>query len=146
MPSLTFTEILLRLVAAVVVGAVLGIDRELRNKPAGLRTMALVALGSAMFTLIAVDRGGAAQPDAISRVVQGIITGIGFLGAGAILHRDADGYVSGLTTAASIWLAAALGISSGLAHWPLVLAGVGLGITLLVLTPLEDRLRRWFGA
>jgi putative Mg2+ transporter-C (MgtC) family protein len=146
MPPLTYLDILLRLGVAVVVGAVLGLDRELRRKPAGVRTMALVALGSAMFALMGISRGASGDPSDISRVMQGIITGVGFLGAGTILHGDPESGVRGLTTAASIWLAAALGIGSGLALWPIVLIAVSLGVLILVAGPAEARLRRWFGA
>ena len=144
-PSLNIVDIVLRLGAAVLAGALLGLDRELRNKPAGFRTVALVALGTATLTVAAVDHGGAAHPDAVSRVIQGTITGIGFMGAGTILHREDSKRVRGLTTAAAIWLAATLGIASGLAHWPLVVIGSSFGLVLLVLTPLEDWITRRFG-
>ena len=146
MPPLTYIDILLRLSAAMGAGAVLGLDRELRGKPAGVRTMALVALGSAMFVLMILSRTGGGDPSDISRVVQGIITGVGFLGAGSILHGQIESGVRGLTTAASIWLAAALGIGSGLALWPIVLIAVSLGVLILAAGPAEARLRRWFGA
>lgn len=146
MPPLTYLDIVLRLGAAMSVGAVLGLDRELRGKPAGVRTMALVALGSAMFVLMTLSRAASGDPSDISRVMQGIITGVGFLGAGTILHSDAEAGVRGLTTAASIWLAAALGIGSGLALWPIVLVAVILGVLILVAGPAEARLRRWFSA
>jgi putative Mg2+ transporter-C (MgtC) family protein len=143
MSQLPLTDVLLRLGVAVLVGAVLGLDRELKGKPAGPRTMALVALGAAVLTVVAIDRSGA-NTDAISRVIQGVITGVGFLGAGAILHQS-EGGVRGLTTAATIWLVAALGIGSGLAHWPTVIAGTALGLLLLVLAPLERWIERRFG-
>lgn len=142
----SYPDILMRLGAAVVVGAVLGVDRELHKKPAGLRTMAMVSLGSAVFMLLIVDHSPPTARAETSRVIQGIITGIGFIGAGTILHRDAEGQVHGLTTAASIWLAAGLGIGCGLALWPIVLVGAGLGLLILVLAPAEARLRRWLGA
>lgn len=144
-PSLSVVDIASRLGAAVLVGALLGLDRELRNKPAGLRTIALVALGTATLTVAAVDHGGAANADAVSRVIQGTITGVGFIGAGTILHRETSKRVRGLTTAASIWLAAALGIASGLAHWSLVLIGICFGFGLLLLSPLEDWINRKWG-
>ena len=99
----TISEILLRLTVATLVGGALGVDRELRDKPAGLRTHALVALGASlvMVTTLGLTKGDSADP--ISRAIQGIIAGVGFLGAGAIMRaRDRD-VVSGLTTAASIW-------------------------------------------
>ena len=123
MTSLTYVEVFLRLGAAVGAGALIGLDRELRHKPAGLRTLALVSLGSAVFVLETVDPA-AVHPDATSRVIQGVVTGVGFLGAGSIIRGADEGTVRGLTTAASIWLAAATGVACGLANWPLVVGGV----------------------
>jgi putative Mg2+ transporter-C (MgtC) family protein len=140
MNSLGYDDVLLRLGAAVLVGAFIGFDREIRNKPAGLRTMALVALGSAVFVLTAL--GGGATPDSASRVIQGIVTGVGFLGAGTIIRGQSEESVRGLTTAASIWLASAIGIACGLAFWPLVIVACGFGILILVLEPIE----RWLKA
>ena len=124
---MTYHEVLIRLVAAVGVGALIGLDRELRHKPAGLRTMALVSLGSAVFVLTAVDSADGQSHDAASRAIQGVVTGVGFLGAGAILRGDTEISVRGMTTAASIWLAAASGIACGLAQWSLVATAVTLG-------------------
>jgi putative Mg2+ transporter-C (MgtC) family protein len=135
--------VFLRLGAAVLVGALIGLDRELRGKPAGLRTVALVALGSAVLILTAagVDRP---SPDSISRVTQGIVTGIGFLGAGTIIRGQTEQSVKGLTTAASIWLAAAAGIACGLAQWPLVITACGFGVFILILDPIERWLKGRF--
>src|SRR5262245_55883873 len=130
-------DVLIRLAAAVGSGALIGLDRELRRKPAGLRTMALVGLGSAVFTLATIDPARGSYTDATSRVIQGIITGIGFLGAGAILRGTSEDSVRGLTTAASIWLAAGAGIACGLANWPLVLGSCTLGVLVLVTSPVE---------
>ena len=105
-------SVAIRVGAALVAGAILGVDRELKRKPAGLRTHALVSLGSALVVLVtAISSGG--DGDAISRAVQGLITGIGFLGAGVIMQHRAQGRIEGLTTAASIWVAAGLGIACG---------------------------------
>ena len=134
-----YVEVFLRLGAAVLAGALIGFDREVRNKPAGLRTMALVALGSAVFALAGASSGGA---DAASRVIQGVITGVGFLGAGSIIRGQTEQSVRGLTTAASIWLAAAVGVACGLALWPLVLIACCLGLLILVLEPID----RWLKA
>src|SRR2546423_15469165 len=110
-------QIVLRLGAALLLGTILGLNRELHGKPAGLRTHALVCLGAAVATLVALGPlSRAADQNAISRVVQGILTGVGFLGAGVILH-DPGGHISGLTTAATIWLCAVLGLVCGLGHW-----------------------------
>src|SRR5678816_4539941 len=108
---LSYGTVLLRLGAAVGVGALIGLDRELRQKPAGIRTLALVALGSAVFVLETIDATRSPYTDATSRVIQGVITGVGFLGAGSIMRNLGDESVRGLTTAASIWLAAAMGIA-----------------------------------
>src|SRR5687767_13119237 len=99
MGSLHYADVLMRLGAAVAVGALIGLDRELRGKPAGLRTVALVALGSAVFVLTALDLGGDNPADSASRAIQGIVTGIGFLGAGTIIRGQTEESVRGLTTA-----------------------------------------------
>jgi putative Mg2+ transporter-C (MgtC) family protein len=108
-------ELMLRLILAAAMGGTLGLNRVLHGKPTGFRTLALVSLGSSMATM-AVLFGhlsiGEADPNPLSRVVQGVLTGIGFLGAGVIL-RDAGGHVTGLTTAATIWTAAILGVFCG---------------------------------
>ncbi len=123
--------VLVRLTAAVLIGGAIGLDRELRHKPAGFRTHALVALGSAALTLTSLQLVGPGDPSGVLRVVQGIITGIGFLGAGVILHPANQGNVLGLTTAASIWVVAGLGIGCGAGLWSSTLSAWGL--TLLVL-------------
>lgn len=135
MHPLSFDAVLVRLGAAVLVGALIGLDRQIRNKPAGLRTIALVSLGSAVFVMTALE---GATVDSASRVIQGIVTGVGFLGAGSIVHGRTEESVHGLTTAASIWLAAALGMACGLAYWPIVAAGCGFGVVILVLEPLDQ--------
>src|SRR5438045_9699424 len=101
------SEVAVRLVTATLIGSALGLDRELRHKPAGLKTHALVALGASLVTAVC-----AFLPDgtAMSRAIQGIIAGVGFLGGGAIL-KNSDEMVHGITTAASIWLVASLGIA-----------------------------------
>ena len=137
MLPLSYADVLVRLTAAVAVGFVIGLDRELRRKPAGLRTMALVSLGSAVYVLAAIDSGAGVSFDAGSRSIQGVVTGVGFLGAGAILRGDSDSSVRGLTTAASIWLAAASGVACGLAQWPLVVGSASLGVLVLILSPVE---------
>ena len=133
--NLELIEPSLRLVAATVVGAVIGLNRDLHGKPAGLRTHALVALGSALIVLVAGHLTGAADfhaADAQSRVMQGLITGIGFLGAGVILHRPDHGRVHGLTTAAAIWVAALLGAACGAgAIEPVLVASALVAVILL---------------
>lgn len=106
------TRICVRLLVAMVLGGLLGYERESRGAAAGLRTHMLVALGSAMF-VIAPLQGGMEVAD-VSRVLQGIIAGIGFLGAGTIIKLRSDGEIHGLTTAASIWVSSAVGIAAGM--------------------------------
>lgn len=127
-----------RLLAAVVLGAVIGIQRELVGKPAGLRTHALVTLAAAIFTVVPLEAGMAF--DAVSRVIQGVATGIGFIGAGVILKRQEESEVIGLTTAATIWTATGVGVAIGLGY--ILLACIAVGLALLVLTALT-RLDRW---
>lgn len=102
----------LRLLVAVVLGGILGYERERTGAAAGFRTHMLVALGSALFVLVPLQAG--TDISDMSRVLQGVIAGIGFLGAGAILKSSDDQKVRGLTTAASIWLTAAVGIAAGM--------------------------------
>jgi putative Mg2+ transporter-C (MgtC) family protein len=114
-------RIALRLVAALVVGGIIGYQRERAGKAAGLRTHMLVTMGTALFVVVAVGNG--MEQDAVSRVVQGLATGIGFLGAGAILKIEAQRSIKGLTTAAGIWLTAALGVAIGLGQFGVALIG-----------------------
>lgn len=140
-------ETALRLGAALVVGTILGLNRELHGKPAGLRTHALVSLGAAVATIVvlrAPDGTLSTDHNAMSRVVQGILTGVGFLGAGVILH-DPNGHISGITTAATIWICAVLGLVCGLGHWVVLGISVGLTtITLLLGRPLEHLAEKLF--
>ena len=146
--TLGWQEIMLRLGSATLAGAVLGLNRELKGKPAGLRTNALVALGSALLILAGIgvaSGGGELQANVTSRVMQGIITGIGFLGAGVILRDTSGTQVHGITTAATIWLTAALGVLCGAGMWKVALLGVGLTLVVLVLgKPLEKFIHRKF--
>jgi putative Mg2+ transporter-C (MgtC) family protein len=141
-------ETALRLGAALILGSLFGLNRELHGKPAGLRTHALVSLGAAVATIIVLRSPEAslsvADQNAIGRVVQGILTGVGFLGAGVIL-RDPAGHVTGLTTAATIWMCAVLGIVCGLGYWLILGISVALtAITLLLGRPLERLAERLF--
>jgi putative Mg2+ transporter-C (MgtC) family protein len=133
-------DIVVRLGLALLVGGVIGFEREIRHKPAGLRTHMLVSFGSALLVLIPIQLGQVeASADALSRVIQGIAAGIGFLGGGEILHqskRESDQvHVKGLTSAAAIWVSAALGIAAGCGLLPLSL--IGAFMALLVLTVLK---------
>ncbi|MDF2446393.1 MAG: putative Mg(2+) transport ATPase [Moraxellaceae bacterium] len=105
-------QLITRLGCATLFGAVLGLNRGLRQKPAGMRTHALVALGSAFAAWMAIRLSGGDHV-AVSRVMQGAITGIGFIGAGVIMHDEQKGQVAGLTTAASVWVATILGLGCG---------------------------------
>ena len=140
-------EIALRLSAALILGSALGLNRELHGKPAGLRTHGLVSLGAAVATIVSLGFPGESKsidPNAVSRVLQGILTGIGFLGAGVIL-RNPNGHVKGLTTAATIWICAALGVACGLGYWSVV--GIAMGLTAIVLVigkPVEHLAERLF--
>ena len=141
-------QVAMRLVAAAAIGAAVGLDRELRRKAAGLRTHALVSLGACLLivVIIGVSPATAGHVDAISRVIQGIIAGVGFLGGGAILKTagaNEQEAVHGLTTAASIWVVAALGMACGTGQW--VAAVIAAGLTLLVLVlggPFERFVKR----
>lgn len=142
-----YLDTALRLGVAVFCGLLIGIDRDAREKPAGMRTLALVSLGAALATVsVSHITMFVGHPDAQSRVlqgvVQGVLAGIGFIGAGAILRRGKrDEVVHGVTTAATVWVAAALGVTSGLGDWPVViLALVLVFLVLIVAKPIE---RRW---
>ncbi len=106
------TRVALRLVVAMLLGALIGYERERRHASAGLRTHMLVALGAALFVVVPHEAG--LDPEALSRVLQGVIAGVGFLGAGAVLKMRDEGEIRGLTTAASIWATAAIGIAVGM--------------------------------
>jgi putative Mg2+ transporter-C (MgtC) family protein len=121
-------DIVLRVVVAAVVGALIGLNRDLHGKPTGVRTLGLVGLGSALAVLAVAGDDSAAA----SRVIQGIVTGIGFLGAGVIIRPMAKGQVHGLTTAASVWLTAALGAACGVGAWRLVAVGVPVAFLVLL--------------
>jgi putative Mg2+ transporter-C (MgtC) family protein len=123
------TRLIVRLLVAALMGAIIGYDRERNASPAGFRTHILVALGAALFVIAPAQAGFSA--DDVSRVVQGIVAGIGFLGAGAILKQDASLTVRGLTTAASIWLTAAIGIAAGLGQLLAALIATAFGFVVL---------------
>jgi putative Mg2+ transporter-C (MgtC) family protein len=137
------TEVALRLGAATRAGAALGINRDLHGKPTGVRTLGLVGLGAALAVMTV---GGGGDATALSRVVQGVVTGIGFLGAGVIIRTHEGRQVHGLTTAACAWLTACIGAACGAGEWPIVLVSVPLIFLVLIFGgPLETRLRRHWG-
>jgi putative Mg2+ transporter-C (MgtC) family protein len=119
-------EMILRLLLAAALGLIIGLQREWKGKPAGVRTLALISMGSAMFSIISEMGFIGGDP---SRIASGIVTGIGFLGAGAILHRH--GGVEGLTTATAIWASAGIGLAVGAGLY--LIAVVATVITLVIL-------------
>jgi putative Mg2+ transporter-C (MgtC) family protein len=128
--------ILLRLCLALLVGGIIGWERQLRHKPAGLRTHMLVSMGSALFILIPLAMGKNENGrDAIERVIQGIAAGVGFLGAGEILRQSqqerGEVEVHGLTSAAAIWVSAALGTAAGCGLWEMALIGAFMSLFVL---------------
>lgn len=121
-------EMILRLLLAVALGAVIGYQRERTGKSAGLRTHILICAGAALFTVVSLyGFGAAADP---TRVAAGVVTGIGFLGAGAIIRRE-EGVVAGLTTAATIWVVAAIGLAAGTGLY--LVSAVTTAVVLIVL-------------
>ncbi len=123
--------VLVRMVAAIVLGAVVGFEREKAGKPAGLRTHMLVCLGTAVVVLACHVSG--MKEDALSRVIQGIVTGIGFIGAGSILKIDEKRDIQGLTTAAGLWMTAAIGVAVGLGSLGVAIIGTLFTIVILAL-------------
>jgi putative Mg2+ transporter-C (MgtC) family protein len=133
------TRIAVRLTLAALLGGLIGYERESKGKAAGLRTHMLVALGSALFVLVVQQSGG--NSDALARVIQGLVAGIGFLGAGAILNNRRDPHIRGLTTAAGVWMTAAIGVSAGIGRELTAILATILGLVILGLLPrLERRL------
>ena len=124
-----FARVVIRLLFSAALGAVVGIQREHSGKPAGLRTHMLVALGSTLFVLVPLETG--MQLADTSRVVQGIATGIGFIGAGAILKLASEREVLGITTAAGIWMTAAAGVAVGTGR--LGIAAISIAFTWIIL-------------
>lgn len=147
MTELDWPEILLRLGVATLAGSAIGLNRDLHGKPIGLKTLGIVGLSTATVVLLAVQFTDAGKiTDATSRVIQGILTGIGFLGAGVIVHESERFRVRGLTSAACTFLAACLGIACGVGQWKIV--AIALTLTFVLLTVgrrLERRLHRMLG-
>jgi putative Mg2+ transporter-C (MgtC) family protein len=132
------TRILVRLLLAALLGGVLGYEREHHGKAAGIRTHMLVAMGAALFVL--VPQLGGMQVADMSRVLQGVIAGIGFLGAGAIIKNRSEEQVQGLTTAAGVWMTAAIGLACGLGRESTALLSTVLALAVLAVVPkLVDR-------
>lgn len=124
------TRVIVRLTFAALLGAVVGVQRERAGKPAGVRTHMLVAMGSTLFVVAALDFGMSTSD--MSRVIQGVAAGIGFIGGGAILKMREKREIEGITTAAGIWLTAAVGTAVGLGRWGSAL--IGIVLTLIILS------------
>jgi putative Mg2+ transporter-C (MgtC) family protein len=142
----SWLDLSLRIGLALLAGVLVGINRDLHQKPIGLRTLGLVSLGSCLLVLTVsqyANSRGFNSSDPASRATQGIVSGIGFLGAGVIMRGRDLRHVYGLTTAAAIWAVAALGVSSALAEWRILLLGFGATLLLLVVGgPLEHYVER----
>src|SRR5262245_48065618 len=133
-------DIVLKLALSILVGGLLGAEREYRSKSAGFRTMTLICLGATVFTIFSQIIGGSGNPD---RIASNIVTGIGFVGAGVIFKGDNTSKVNGITTAAMIWVTAALGMAIGAGYWLAALIATGMIFVVLVLfSLLEDRIDR----
>lgn len=128
-------EVVLRMVAAVACGGAIGLERDWRRMPTGLRTLALVCLGAAVAVISAIKAG---DSDGFSRVAQGVITGIGFLGGGVILQKGDIKNVKGLTTASAIWFTAAVGMLCGLGEFAIAFAATGLALLVLLADTVID--------
>jgi putative Mg2+ transporter-C (MgtC) family protein len=135
----------LRLGLAAVLGGCVGIEREWVGKDAGLRTHMLVSLGAALFVVVALESG--VGPDGVARVIQGVATGIGFIGAGTILKRADRDEVSGLTSAAAIWVTGAIGVAAGAgALGVALLCVVSAWVILWLMWAVNRWMSRWRGA
>jgi len=133
-------DIILKLAISILVGGLLGAEREYRSKSAGFRTITLICLGATIFTIFSQIIGGSGNPD---RIASNIVTGIGFVGAGVIFKGDNTSRVNGITTAAMIWVTAALGMAIGAGYWLLALVATGMIFCVLfVFTLVEDRIDR----
>jgi putative Mg2+ transporter-C (MgtC) family protein len=143
MVTMSLRDTLARLLLALACGAALGLNRNLHRKSAGVRTFGLVSVGSAIVA-IAITQVNP-ESTAISPVIQGVLTGIGFLGAGIILHHATSSHITGLTTAAAVWLTAGLGLACGLGEFALALSGLAVALIILILgRPLEGLFERMF--
>ena len=138
-------QVIIRLIAATLLGAVVGFERERAGKPAGLRTHTLVSLGTAVFVLACSGVG--MSLDGLSRVIQGILTGIGFIGAGSILKLSEERDIQGLTTAAGVWMTAAIGVTVGLGSLGVALFSTLLAVIILALVrAIESRAEKGAGS
>ncbi|MFM0738476.1 MgtC/SapB family protein [Paraburkholderia xenovorans] len=123
------TQVLMRLGLALILGGVIGFEREMSQRDAGMRTHMMVAVGAALFVVVPLQAGF--SQDNMSRVLQGLVSGIGFLGAGAIIKLNAEREVRGLTTAASLWLSAGVGVAAGLGREATAILSVVIALAIL---------------
>ncbi|HRK95312.1 MAG TPA: MgtC/SapB family protein [Rhodospirillales bacterium] len=150
MAYVTLPELVLRLLAAAILGGLIGLDRELGGKPMGLRTLILVSLGSALMTLLAMELALVSARDLRlndvdpTRIIQGVISGVGLIGVGALLQRERR--LRGATTGASVWLVGGIGIACALGYYVAAAIATGIGLFVLVgLGLIEGWTRRTFG-
>jgi putative Mg2+ transporter-C (MgtC) family protein len=138
---LTDAEVVQRLLLAAAAGGVIGAEREFRRKSAGFRTNILIALGAALFTMLSQLMAEQTGGDS-TRIAAQVVVGIGFLGAGAIIRTNRN--VNGVTTAATVWVNAALGMAAGAGEYHMALMAAGITLmVLLILAPLEAAFDRW---
>ena len=135
------TQVLMRLGLALILGGILGFEREMSRRDAGMRTHMMVSVGAALFVVVPLQAGF--SQDNMSRVLQGLVSGVGFLGAGVIVHAEPQHKVRGLTSAACVWFAACIGVICGAGQWRLVTVGLAMALLLLIAGgPLERLLHR----
>ena len=134
------TQVIVRTLMAAVLGGVIGFEREFHGKPAGIRTHMLVALGSALVVLVPLQAGFG--EDAMARVVQGLLAGIGFLCAGSILKLEGEEHIRGLTTAAGLWMTTGIGLAAGMGRETTAVLSTALALVILALERPLNRLRR----
>ena len=134
-------DIAVRLGVATLVGIILGLNRDLHGKATGVRTLGLVSLGSAL-AVLSINKGSSAEA---SRVIQGIVTGVGFLGAGVIVRNAKGHLVHGLTTAACVWVTACIGAACAIAEWQVVVLGAVFVLVILIFGGAFEKAisRRW---
>jgi len=137
-------SVIARLLAAAAAGIALGLQRDVDDKSIGMRTLALVSLGAAMVAVATLRYPAiGTDPNASARVLQGLLqglmVGVGFIGAGVIMRDASSNKVHGLTTATTVWIAAALGIACGLADWLVVATGLVLALTILIVLKMVER-------
>jgi putative Mg2+ transporter-C (MgtC) family protein len=142
-----YPELIVRLLTATLIGSAIGLNRDLHGKPTGVRTLSLVGLGSALAVMTSFGFAAEIKDwNALSRAIQGVVAGIGFLGAGVIVRQPNEQRVHGITTAACIWLTASLGMVCGIGAWrPIIVAGPIIVLILIFGGPFERFVRARLG-